>query len=63
VKIALAIPRVLEAVPIGDDEKIQVTDRALLANEPITTTFDYVYQVEGDTLTIRAGERSSPAYA
>ena len=26
-------------------------------------TLDYVYELEGDTLTIWAGEKSSPAYA
>ena len=28
----------------------------------VGNTFDYVYELEGDTLTIWAGEKGSPAY-
>lgn len=39
----------------SDDIKTRIYDNA-------GNTFDYVYEIEGDTLTIWGGEKGSPAY-
>jgi hypothetical protein len=33
-----------------------------MADDNMGNTLDYVYELEGDTLKIRAGENPSPAY-
>jgi hypothetical protein len=45
--------------PPDDDGPVDIQSRYY---DSAGNTFDYVYELEGDTLTIWAGERGSPAY-
>lgn len=65
----------MQHVDLGDNKGIEIIGRERLfgATEPSADiksrfygsageTFDYVYELEGDTLTIWGGEKGSPAY-
>lgn len=45
--------------PFGEDPSPDIRSRAY---DSAGNTLDYVYELEGDTLTIWGGERGSPAY-
>ena len=45
--------------PFGGEPSEDIKSRYY---DSMGNTFDYVYEVEGDTLTIWAGEKGSPAY-
>ena len=45
--------------PFGEDPSPDVHSRVY---DTVGNTLDYVYEIDGDTLTIWGGERDSPAY-
>lgn len=45
--------------PFGEEPSPEITSRAY---DNVGNTLDYVYEIEGDTLTIWAGAKGSPAY-
>ncbi len=45
--------------PFGEPPSKEIRSRVY---DTVGNTLDYVYEVEGDTLTIWGGEKSSPAY-
>jgi len=45
--------------PFGPEPSAEITSRFY---DSLGNTLDYVYELSGDTLTIWAGERGSPAY-
>ena len=45
--------------PVGQDPDEEIRSRAY---DSAGNTLDYVYEIEGDTLTIWGGEKGSPAY-
>lgn len=45
--------------PFGETPSVEIRSRIY---DNSGNTFDYIYEVEGDTLTIWGGEKGSPAY-
>ncbi|MFN0074246.1 MAG: hypothetical protein ACKVVP_22420 [Chloroflexota bacterium] len=45
--------------PFGEEPGAEIRSRVY---DTVGNTFDYVYEIDGDTLTIWGGEKGSPAY-